>query len=116
MASITSAKRSAREPDSSPEARQQARRLVQEGLLIRYANLQRRFAGGKNAVKLADLATSPLVRKVSEGWRVTEEGFVRAVVLAEAQHISKLLNAEKDDLGVYSCVREDKGYRLVFEF
>ena len=112
---------------SAADSLKEANRLMDEGLLIRYATVRRRLKlrGPMNfsepnpevppLVDFAELIPVYL-KKLPEGWTVTPQGFFQVIPRADAAVIAKLINARRDELGVFSCERGDDGYRIVFEF
>jgi hypothetical protein len=109
------------------DSQSEADRLIDEGCHIRYASVRRRMAlqgplnfidppkHVPNVTRFDELIPTYL-KKVPPSWQVTADGFVCLVNRSDAAVISQLVNARKDELGVYSCVRAKDGYRVVFEF
>ncbi len=103
-------------------------RLLTEGLLIRYAGLQRRFKlRGPLTFTAVDAPALPasqgwgdlvpkFLKKQPTGWTLTDEGYVYALKRADAAEMAKRINAQRDDLGVFHCERVEGAWRLVFEF
>ena len=105
----------------------EAERLIFEGLRIRHASLQRRFklrgpvtfdspAPQLPTLKSFKELVPEFLKAAPAGWEVQEQEFVRAMERPDAAAIAKLINARRDELGVYRCERTSQGWRMVVEF
>lgn len=112
---------------ADPRSLKEANRLIEEGCHVRYASVQRRLQlqgplDFSSAPKSVPNITSfkellpKYLKKVPTGWEVAAEGFVCRLTRDDAPAVAKLINARRDELGVYSCEKDAQGWRLVFEF
>jgi hypothetical protein len=95
---------------SAADSLKEAERLIDEGLLLRYAGVQRRhkLQGLLNfkdhpkpvpPVRAIGELVPAFLKKELEGWAVSEEGFTYALLRPDAPAICRLVNARKNDLG-----------------
>ncbi len=112
---------------AEPRSVKEAARLIEEGCHVRYAGLQRRFllqgpldfARGPvsvpNPTSFKDLVPK-FLKKVPAGWEILPEGFVYRMTRDDAATVARLINARRDELGVYNSEKDAQGWRVVVEF
>jgi hypothetical protein len=101
------------------ESSREAERLMYEGVQLRYANSLRRRASPAALPpprQPEDLVPTYL-EQWPEGWQCTIHGFVVHLMRSDAKTVAKLINAHKEELGVFSCKREPDGkYVFMVDF